>query len=210
MVGKNMFFASLAGLALFGCNSGQEEPQEPQEAASDAPLPEAEVTTVPVSPTQSILRPELEPEPIIEPVPEPEEALVGFPEGGAELDEAARSVLEDLLASDAVAEDWPIVLRGHSDSNGTDRANLEISLKRAEAVVGFLVEQGVAEERITVIGLGEMNPIEPNALPDGTPNEPGRARNRRVEVVISPPAESAQPPSSESTGSKESVEEEKS
>ena len=35
--------------------------------------------------------------------------------------------------------------------------------------------------------MGEQNPIAPNALPDGSPNEAGRASNRRVEIDISPP-----------------------
>ena len=37
-----------------------------------------------------------------------------------------------------------------------------------------------------MIAVGEQNPIAPNALPDGEPNEPGRARNRRVELEIAP------------------------
>ncbi len=45
-------------------------------------------------------------------------------------------------------------------------------------------ERGIAETRIEVIALGEQNPIEPNALPDGAPNEAGRAANRRVELSV--------------------------
>ena len=42
----------------------------------------------------------------------------------------------------------------------------------------------VEEERIEIVAFGEQNPVEPNALPDGSPNEEGRAANRRVEVTI--------------------------
>lgn len=48
----------------------------------------------------------------------------------------------------------------------------------------FLVENGVEEERIEIVAFGEQNPVEPNALSDGSPNEEGRAANRRVEVTI--------------------------
>jgi len=43
---------------------------------------------------------------------------------------------------------------------------------------------GVAQDRISVIAFGEQNPVEPNAKPDGTPNERGREANRRVDVTV--------------------------
>jgi OOP family OmpA-OmpF porin len=58
------------------------------------------------------------------------------------------------------------------------------SLARAEAVRDWLVENGVAEDRIRTIAFGEQNPIAPNARPDGTPDEDGRAANRRVEIEV--------------------------
>ncbi|MEL7217243.1 MAG: OmpA family protein, partial [Pseudomonadota bacterium] len=54
-------------------------------------------------------------------------------------------------------------------------------------VAEWLIGKGVNQERIDVIVFGEQNPAEPNALPDGSPNEAGRAANRRVEVLIVPP-----------------------
>ncbi|WP_226699781.1 OmpA family protein [Qipengyuania gaetbuli] len=109
---------------------------------------------------------------------------LGFPDGTAELTEAALAELATVLDSPQMDQGGRIVLRGHSDSGGTDAANLAASLKRAEAVQAFLVENGVAESRIKVIAFGEQNPMEPNALPDGQPNEVGRAANRRVEITI--------------------------
>src|SRR5690606_30153070 len=87
---------------------------------------------------------------------------------------------------DQLAEGWPVVLRGHTDSVGHDEANLRASRRRAEAVANWLVEHGVSEERIEIIALGEQRPIAPNALPDGSPDEEGRAKNRRVTVHIVP------------------------
>ena len=64
---------------------------------------------------------------------------------------------------------------------------MRASMARAEAVRDWLVENGADAERITTIAFGEQNPIEPNALPDGSPNEEGRAANRRVELTIDVP-----------------------
>ena len=124
---------------------------------------------------------------MIEAPPDPLAATVPFPDGGYELNAAAERVLAGVVKSDQLAENWPIVLRGHTDSEGDDRGNLFASRKRAEAVAGWLVENGVDEERIEVIALGEQRPVAPNAQLNGTPDERGRARNRRVEVWIGPP-----------------------
>jgi len=40
---------------------------------------------------------------------------------------------------------------------------------------------------MTIVAFGEQNPIAPNALPDGTPDLAGRAKNRRVELAVAPP-----------------------
>ncbi len=165
--------AMTAALALAGCD--RREPPAPPE-----PTPEA-------VPTQaSIIRPDIEverPEPELEPL----DASVTFAEAGGELSEAALEDLETILASPQLAEGGPIVLRGHTDSSGDDEANLRVSQRRAEMVRDWLVEHGVDEERITVIAIGEQRPIAPNAKLDGTPDEAGRAANRRVDVSIALP-----------------------
>ena len=134
----------------------------------------------------SILRPDVE-QPAQEAAPlEPLNAIVGFPDGGAELDADAIAALEQVLLSEQLASGGPITLRAHSDSEGTDEANADSSETRGLAVAAWLIDKGVADDRIEVIVFGEQNPIEPNALPDGSPNEEGRAANRRVEVLIVP------------------------
>jgi len=164
---------ALGCLALSGCNRDPQPPEpEPQETETPS-----------VEPTQSIFAPEAG----ITPVPEMLEPLktsVGFEEGGTELSEKARAELATVLASPQNKAGGAIVLRGHSDSGGSDDVNLRASQARAEAVREWLVEQGIDEDRIAIIVFGEQNPIEPNALPDGTPNEEGRAANRRVEISI--------------------------
>lgn len=71
-----------------------------------------------------------------------------------------------------------IVVEGHTDSVGTEAANLKLSQKRADVVREYLVSQGVEAKRITAAGKGESIPVADNKTPEG------RANNRRVEIVI--------------------------
>lgn len=172
--------AMTTALALAGCD--RREPPAPPE-----PTPKASPTAA------SIIRPEVE---IERPEPElvPLEASVAFAEAGGELSAAALEDLETILESPQMAEGGAIVLRGHTDSSGDDEANLRVSRKRAEMVRDWLVEHGVDEERIAVIAIGEQRPIAPNAKLDGTPDEAGRAANRRVDVSIALPDVVAEEP----------------
>jgi outer membrane protein OmpA-like peptidoglycan-associated protein len=70
-----------------------------------------------------------------------------------------------------------LAIEGHTDSSNTDAYNQQLSQKRAEAVVAWLVENGVAVSRLSAQGLGESRPASDNATPQG------RALNRRVEIV---------------------------
>jgi len=76
------------------------------------------------------------------------------------------------------SDDKRIVVEGHTDSVGSDDANLKLSQSRADSVRVYLVSQGVKAERITAIGKGESTPIADNKSPEG------RANNRRVEIVV--------------------------
>lgn len=174
-------------LVMPGCEVKREEAEpEPTPTPTEtiAP-PETPVATE--RPAASIIRPDVTPTPVVETPPDPLALTVSFPDGGYALDAAAETRLAQVLESEQLAEGWPIVLRGHTDSEGDDRGNLFASRKRAEAVAGWLVENGIDEGRIEVIPLGEQRPIAPNAHLDGTPNERGRARNRRVDIWIGPP-----------------------
>ena len=64
---------------------------------------------------------------------------------------------------------------------------------RAEAVRDYLVEKGIAADRITVVALGETTPLVPNARPDGSDDPEARARNRRVEVAVDLPPKPVEP-----------------
>ena len=140
---------------------------------------------------RSIFRPEFQVEPIESLEPQGSlQTLVQFPEG-AELTEEARAELATILASPQVQQGGPIILRGHSDSGGSDEGNMRASRARAEAVRDWLVDSGVDEARISMIAFGEQNPVAPNARPDGSPDPVGRAANRRVEIEVR--SENAEP-----------------
>lgn len=71
-----------------------------------------------------------------------------------------------------------IEVRGHTDSYGGDGYNIELSRRRAESVVSYLLEKGISPERIRHKGLGESEPIASNLTDEG------RQMNRRVEFLI--------------------------
>lgn len=68
-------------------------------------------------------------------------------------------------------------VQGHCDSSGSDKVNDPLSQKRAEAIVAALVEEGIAQSRLTPVGKGSHEPIASNSTDEG------RAKNRRVEFV---------------------------
>ena len=68
------------------------------------------------------------------------------------------------------------IVVGHSDRKGKDEYNLKLSLNRAEAVKKILVSEGILEEKIKVLGKGELFPAVP------TKNEVAHPANRRVEI----------------------------
>ena len=74
---------------------------------------------------------------------------------------------------------YRIEIEGHTDAVGTDEYNLKLSQDRAESVRYFIVQSGIAENRILgTRGFGEVRPVATNDTPEG------RQMNRRVEIVI--------------------------
>jgi len=80
-----------------------------------------------------------------------------------------------------------IVIEGHTDAVGSANYNQTLSARRADAVITELQSAGIARTRITRRALGASQPVEPNRKPDGTDNPTGRARNRRVTLLIENP-----------------------
>ena len=77
-----------------------------------------------------------------------------------------------------------IEMSSHTDSVASDTYNLDLSQRRAESTVAYLIRKGIAPERLVAKGYGESKPIARNTNPDGTDNPEGRQRNRRTEFKI--------------------------
>lgn len=73
-----------------------------------------------------------------------------------------------------------VEVSGHTDSVGSDAANQTLSERRANAVAGYLMGQGVQRERFEIVGMGERYPVASNDT------DSGRALNRRVEIRLLP------------------------
>jgi outer membrane protein OmpA-like peptidoglycan-associated protein len=86
--------------------------------------------------------------------------------------------LDNLASSLNSFGDSKLMLVGHTDAQGTDSYNLDLSRRRASAVARYLESRGVSSARVQIAGRGETEPIGPNDT------EPGRQENRRVEVAI--------------------------
>jgi outer membrane protein OmpA-like peptidoglycan-associated protein len=74
--------------------------------------------------------------------------------------------------------DSNIVVEGHTDSQGGQGYNQELSQRRAQAVRDYLVSRGMAADRVTAQGFGFTRSVADNSSPEG------RANNRRVEIVV--------------------------
>lgn len=84
--------------------------------------------------------------------------------------------LESLTNMLLIREDLRIRLEGHTDNNGTEEYNMELSKNRVNAVKEFLVSNGVDADRIETSYFGESKPIADNNTKEG------QAKNRRVEM----------------------------
>jgi OOP family OmpA-OmpF porin len=123
------------------------------------------------------------PTPTPEPPPPPSAKRIVLRGVNFDFDETAvrpdsRAILDE--AADALRQhpDVDITIAGFTDDVGSEEYNLGLSLRRAQAVFRYLVNRGVAPERMEVVGYGEANPVASNAT------ESGRAQNRRVELIV--------------------------
>jgi outer membrane protein OmpA-like peptidoglycan-associated protein len=87
-------------------------------------------------------------------------------------------ILDQLVNTMNEYPELKVEIAGHSDNAGSEASNMAISVKRAQAVVNYLINQGVGKSRLAVIGYGEMRPKATNE------KENGRALNRRIEVIV--------------------------
>lgn len=104
-----------------------------------------------------------------------------FLEGSAELTETGRARLRAVAAELAAQGPARVVVRAHSDDDGSVAFNYALSDERAEAVRVELVAGGLDPSQVRARGLGPKYPIAPNDTPEG------RAQNRRVTLETRAP-----------------------
>lgn len=109
-----------------------------------------------------------------------------FDENSAAVKTEAKDTLDQMADVIARYPDTDILVKGHTDSTGTETKNQELSERRAKMVHNYLIARGVSASRITAIGFGETMPIVSNDTPQN------RQKNRRVEIEIKPRPENAQ------------------
>jgi OOP family OmpA-OmpF porin len=120
---------------------------------------------------------------------------INFGYSSAAIQKPSKKVLN---AAAAVLREYPDVrvrIEGHTDPKGLYEKNLKLSQRRAEAVKWYLVDQGIAEDRIETVGYGPDKPRADNKT------KKGRAKNRRIEfhlIVVGAP-ELAPAPQPEAT-----------
>ncbi len=129
------------------------------------------------------------------------DSLSLFDTGQWRLKPGSTKVLVNALVGIKAKPGWLIVVAGHTDDVGDERANQQLSLKRAESVRDWMRDTGdVPESCFAVQGYGESRPAAPNTTTQG------RALNRRVEISLVPQADACRlpdiplPPSQDESG----------
>jgi chemotaxis protein MotB len=111
-----------------------------------------------------------------------------FPPGAWQLSDAGKEAIARIARKLAPTQEHMLYVSGFTDSTpiGPELAaqgipsNLALSQRRADAVMQFLISQGVKPNLIAAKGFGDADPIASNATPEG------RAENRRVELSLNP------------------------
>lgn len=105
---------------------------------------------------------------------------VEFASNSAELTDLGRSVLDEIYELLSSQDSVGIAISGHTDDQGDDNYNLDLSRRRADAAEEYLVGKGLDASRFETEGYGETRPIADNTTPEG------RHRNRRIEFAVQP------------------------
>ena len=204
LIAGTLFILVVAGFEFYGERPGSGEQSSLPAAESDAVQPdglEEHDSSAPDGNTSGKnlnSRETAESPPIASPQPSPLEARRESPKDSEEIilrgvpfafnAEAVQpeflAVLNETVRILTENPDVSVLIEGHTDAVGSEPFNLRLSHSRAEAVRNYLVQQGIAAERLRVVGRGEADPLASNAKDDGTDNPEGRAINRRVELSV--------------------------
>ena len=99
-----------------------------------------------------------------------------FKASSSKLDAGDKKILDKLVGLLGEYETASIIIEGHASSDGSKSYNQKLSEQRAASVKAYLLEKGIANDRLSTIGYGESKPIGNNSTAKG------RADNRRVNI----------------------------
>jgi outer membrane protein OmpA-like peptidoglycan-associated protein len=108
------------------------------------------------------------------------DSAILFDQGSTDIKPEGQTDVKNLAAALQTNLQTNISIIGHTDSLGTVDYNIDLSKKRAQAIKDLLISDGVKDDRLTAIGKGAAEPVGDNKT------EEGRAKNRRIVVVILP------------------------
>jgi OOP family OmpA-OmpF porin len=101
---------------------------------------------------------------------------VNFKTDSDELTPESLSILDGVSSTLSANPQIRVMVAGHTDSDGDDAYNKDLSQRRAQSVVDYLISQGVEGNNMIAKGFGEEQPVADNDTPEG------KAANRRVEL----------------------------
>ena len=175
-------------------NRPRPAPPTPEKQVTPAPQPPAEP-----APKQAVPAPPPQPEPAPKtaaapppPAPVPPEVTacqdnlnkitnaghINFATNSATLDSESFATLDRLAAAAKVCPGMRIAIEGHTDAEGSAEYNQRLSVRRARAVVAYLVKSGADRKQLEAVGYGLSRPAAPNDT------EENMAKNRRIEFSV--------------------------
>ena len=104
--------------------------------------------------------------------------IINFDTASTEVPEVNKLVLDQAAALLQRAPHVILKVTGHADAQGSEAENKVLSVQRAQAITSYLVQQGVDPAQLHAVGMGEDQPVEPNATPAG------QFQNRRVTFEV--------------------------
>lgn len=103
-----------------------------------------------------------------------------FPKGSRVVDKEGVKALIKIAEVLRQNQDFQINVEGHTDSDGSEELNWDLSVQRATSIVKILREHGVQANRLTASGRSFFDPVAPNDT------EENKSKNRRTEIILSP------------------------
>ena len=104
--------------------------------------------------------------------------IINFATGSNDIPDVNKSVLDQAAALMNRVPNVQLTVKGYTDNTGDANANKELSRKRAQSVVDYLLSKGVDPSKLTAVGLGQENPIADNNT------EEGKFKNRRIAFEV--------------------------